>query len=220
MSEPHRMWNAECGMRNGKAGRAPGVVKRSKIRNSKSEIRNGRGRRIARDVLRRAKAIRMLVLDVDGIMTDGQLVYAPDGQEVKVFHVHDGQGIALALRCGLVLAVISGRESEVVAQRARELGIQEIRQKAADKLPVFQDLLARHDLTAAQVACMGDDLLDLPLLLRAGLAITVPGAVEEVRATAHYVTRRPGGQGAVREAIELVLKAQAHWPAVLERYQR
>jgi 3-deoxy-D-manno-octulosonate 8-phosphate phosphatase (KDO 8-P phosphatase) len=162
----------------------------------------------------------MLVLDVDGIMTDGRLVYAPGGHELTAFHVQDGHGITLAIRVGLSVAIITGREREVVAQRARELGIREIHQKAVDKLPVFQDLLARSGLTASQVACMGDDLLDLPLLRRAGLAITVPDAVDEVRAAAHYVTRRPGGQGAVREAIELLLKAQDHWPAVLERYQR
>ena len=99
-------------------------------------------------------------------------------------------------------------------------GHREIHQKAADKLPVFEGLLAKSGLDASQAACMGDDLLDLPLLRRAGLAITVPDAVDEVRAAAHYVTRRPGGQGAVREAVELLLKSQSHWPAVLERYQR
>lgn len=176
--------------------------------------------RIPRGVLRRAKGIRMLVLDVDGILTDGRLVYGPGGQEFTVFHIQDGHGIKLAIRCGLSLALITGRESEAVAQRARELGILEIHQKALDKLSVFQELLAKHNLETPQVACMGDDLVDLPLLRRAGLAITVPDAVEEIRAAAHYVTSRPGGQGAVREAIELVLKAQAHWPAVLERYRR
>jgi 3-deoxy-D-manno-octulosonate 8-phosphate phosphatase (KDO 8-P phosphatase) len=147
-------------------------------------------------------------------------VYGEAGQELKLFHAQDGHGIKLALRCGLSLAIITGRESEVVTHRARELGIQEVHQKALDKLPVFQDLLARMDLQASQAACMGDDLVDLPLLLRAGLAITVPGAVDEVREAAHYVTRRQGGHGAVREAIELLLKAQAHWPAILERYRR
>ncbi len=169
---------------------------------------------------RRAKAIKMLVLDVDGVMTDGRLFYGPGGQEFTVFHILDGHGIKMAIRSGLSLAIITGRESEAVAQRARELGILEIHQKAVDKLSVFQGLLARSGLEASQVACMGDDLLDLPLLRRAGLAISVPDAVDEVRAAAHYVTRRSGGQGAVREAIELLLKAQAHWPAVLERYRR
>jgi 3-deoxy-D-manno-octulosonate 8-phosphate phosphatase (KDO 8-P phosphatase) len=159
-------------------------------------------------------------MDVDGVLTDGRLLYGEAGQEMKSFHAQDGHGIKLAMRCGLSLAIITGRESEAVTQRARELGIAEVHQKALDKLSVFQDLLARNGLTASQAACMGDDLVDLPLLLRAGLAITVPGAVDEVLEAAHYVTRRPGGQGAVREAIELLLKAQAHWPEVLGRYRR
>jgi 3-deoxy-D-manno-octulosonate 8-phosphate phosphatase (KDO 8-P phosphatase) len=196
----------------------PGSVK--SIRNSKFAIRNSGGRRVPAVVSRRAKAIKMLVLDVDGVMTDGRLFYGPGGQEFTVFHILDGHGIKMAIRSGLSLAIITGRESEAVAQRARELGILEIHQKAVDKLSVFQGLLARSGLEASQVACMGDDLLDLPLLRRAGLAISVPDAVDEVRAAAHYVTRRSGGQGAVREAIELLLKAQAHWPAVLERYRR
>ncbi|MEK7220960.1 MAG: HAD hydrolase family protein, partial [candidate division NC10 bacterium] len=179
-----------------------------------------RSRNIPAAVVRRAKEIKLLVLDVDGILTDGRLVYGPGGQEFTAFHILDGHGIKLAIRCGLSLALITGRESEAVAQRARELGILEVHQKALDKLSVFQDLLARSNLAASQVACMGDDLVDLPLLRRAGLAITVPDAVEEIRAAAHYVTSRPGGQGAVREAIELLLKAQAHWPAVMERYRR
>jgi 3-deoxy-D-manno-octulosonate 8-phosphate phosphatase (KDO 8-P phosphatase) len=170
-------------------------------------------------LVKQAKAIRLLVLDVDGIMTDGRLLYSTDG-ELMAFHILDGHGIKLALRCGLSLAIISGRESVMVARRARELGVQEVHQRVLDKLPVFESLLQRKGLTASQVACMGDDLLDLPLLLRAGLALTVPGAVDEVRAAAHYITRRPGGEGAVREAIELLLKVQGHWPVVMERYRR
>jgi 3-deoxy-D-manno-octulosonate 8-phosphate phosphatase (KDO 8-P phosphatase) len=159
-------------------------------------------------------------MDVDGILTDGCLVYGADGQEWKAFFAQDGHGIKLALRFGLSLAIITGRQSGALAHRAKELGILEVHQGVLDKLPVFQDLLARQGLTAPQAACMGDDLVDLPLLLRAGLAVTVPGAVDEVLAAAHYVTRHPGGRGAVREAIELLLKAQARWSAVLERYRR
>ncbi len=159
-------------------------------------------------------------MDVDGVMTDGRVIYAAGGDAQVAFDIQDGHGIKLALRYGLSVAVITGRESEVVAQRARELGIQEIHQKALDKLAVFEDLLARAGRLASQVACMGDDLMDLPLLLRAGLAVAVPDAVDEVRAAAHYVTRRPGGRGAVREIIELLLKSQGLWTTVMERYQR
>jgi 3-deoxy-D-manno-octulosonate 8-phosphate phosphatase (KDO 8-P phosphatase) len=125
----------------------------------------------------------------------------------------------MAIRSGLSLAVVTGRESEAVVQRARELGILEVHQKAVDKLSVFQELLRKSGLAASQVACMGDDLVDLPLLRRAGLAISVPDAADEVRAAAHYVTRRRGGRGAVREAIEILLQSQGLWSAELERYQ-
>lgn len=185
----------------------------------RSASRVPRGRQIPAALAKKARAISLLVLDVDGILTDGRMIYSTDG-ELVAFHILDGHGMKLALRCGLSLAIISGRESVMVARRARELGVQEVHQRVLDKLPVFESLLLRKRLTAAQVACMGDDLLDLPLLRRAGLAITTPGAVDEVRAAAHYITRRPGGEGAVREAIEMLLKAQGHWPAVMERYRR
>jgi 3-deoxy-D-manno-octulosonate 8-phosphate phosphatase (KDO 8-P phosphatase) len=195
-------------------------VTKSKIQNPKSKIDNRRGGTVPPAVMRRAKAIRMLVLDVDGVMTDGRLFYGPGGQELTAFHILDGHGIKMAIRSGLSLAVVTGRESEAVVQRARELGILEVHQKAVDKLSVFQELLRKSGLAASQVACMGDDLVDLPLLRRAGLAISVPDAADEVRAAAHYVTRRRGGRGAVREAIEILLQSQGLWSAELERYER
>jgi 3-deoxy-D-manno-octulosonate 8-phosphate phosphatase (KDO 8-P phosphatase) len=175
---------------------------------------------VSRSVLRRAKGIKLLLLDVDGILTDGRLIFDATGEAQMAFHVRDGHGMKLAQHCGLALAIITGRESPMVARRAQELGIVEVHQKAVDKLPVFQGLLEQRGLAPAEAACMGDDLLDLPLMLRAGLAITVPDAAEEVRRAAQYVTRCAGGQGAVREAIELLLKAQGHWPRLLERYWR
>lgn len=193
---------------------------RSEIRSPKSAIQTRGGRGVSRSVVRRAKAIKLLVMDADGILTDGRLLYAGRGEELVAFHVQDGHGIRLALHAGLSLAIVTGRESEAVARRARDLGIREVHQKVRDKLAVLQELMARKGLSASQVACMGDDLVDLPILLRAGLAISVPGAAQEVRSAAHYVTGRPGGQGAVREAIELLLKAQGCWPAVLEGYRR
>lgn len=182
--------------------------------------REPRGQRIPAAVIKRAKLVKLLVLDVDGVMTDGRLWYGPNAQEFTAFHILDGHGIKMAIRADLALAIITGRESEAVARRARELGILEVHQQALDKLAVFEELLARRDLSAAQAACMGDDLPDLPLLRRAGLAISVPGAADEVRAAAHYVTRRPGGQGAVREAIELLLRSQGSWGLEMERYRR
>ncbi len=171
--------------------------------------------RLSAGVLRRARRVKLLLLDVDGVLTDGRLIFDATGEAQMAFHVRDGHGMKLALRCGLALAIITGRDSPMVALRARELGVEEVLQKTVDKLPAFEALLGRRHLAPPEVACMGDDLLDLPIMQRAGLAITVPDAAVEVQAAAHYVTRCLGGHGAVREAIELVLKAQGHWPKVL-----
>ncbi len=176
--------------------------------------------RLSASALRRARTIKLLLLDVDGILTDGRLIFDATGEAQMAFHVRDGHGMKLALRCGLALAIITGRDSPMVALRARELGVEEVLQKIVDKLPAFEALLERRQLAPAEVACLGDDLLDLPLMRRAGLAITVPEAAAEVRAAAHHLTRSAGGRGAVREAIELVLKAQGHWLEVLAGYWR
>jgi 3-deoxy-D-manno-octulosonate 8-phosphate phosphatase (KDO 8-P phosphatase) len=170
--------------------------------------------RLSAEVLRRARRVQLLVLDVDGVLTDGRIVYTATGDECMAFHILDGHGIKLALRAGLSVAIITGRESPMVARRARDLGVTELFQRVEAKREVFDALLARHALRAEETACMGDDLLDLPLLRAAGLPLAVPNGVPEVRATARYVTRRPGGAGAVREAVELILKAQGHWEAV------
>lgn len=167
--------------------------------------------RLTADVLRRARRVRLLVLDVDGVLTDGRIVYTAGGDELMAFHILDGHGIKLAIRAGLRVAIITGRESPMVARRAKDLGVTELHQRVEAKRGSFESLLARHDLAPADAACMGDDLLDLPLLAGTGLAITVPSGAAEVRAAAHYTTRRPAGAGAVREAIELILKSQGRW---------
>ncbi len=184
---------------------------------SRAASQEPRGGRIPPALAKRAKVVKLLVLDVDRTLTDDRMIYGADGEHMA-FHILDGHSIKLALRCGLALAIISGHESSMVTRRARELGVEEIHQRVLDKLPAIESLLLRKGLGASQVACMEDDLLDLPLLLRAGLAITVPGAMDEVHRAAHYVTR-PGGEGVVREAIELLLKVQGHWPVVLEQFQ-
>lgn len=170
-------------------------------------------------MVRRARGIRLLVLDVDGVLTDGRLVYNGDEGQALAFDIHDGMGVKLALKSGLRVAVISGRSSEMLARRARELGVTDLAQGVEDKRQAFQALLDAHGMQAREAACMGDDLPDLPLLRAAGLAIGVPDAAEEVIQAAHYVTRRPGGRGAVREAVELLLKAQGRWEAALEAYR-
>jgi 3-deoxy-D-manno-octulosonate 8-phosphate phosphatase (KDO 8-P phosphatase) len=157
----------------------------------------------------RARDVRLLVLDVDGVLTDGSLYFSARGEELKVFHVRDGAGIVQLLRSGVQVAVISGRESRAVEKRTAELGITWLRQGVADKLSALNDLLAILNLGPQAVACVGDDSPDIPLLATARLAIAVADAHSDVRARAHHVTSSPGGRGAVREVCDLIMKAQA-----------
>jgi 3-deoxy-D-manno-octulosonate 8-phosphate phosphatase (KDO 8-P phosphatase) len=170
------------------------------------------------DLLDRARAIRLVLLDVDGVMTDGTLLFLADGTELKAFHAQDGVGIKIAQRCGLEVGVITGRRSRAVEQRCAELGIAELHQGDWRKLPAFEGILARRGLLAEQVCFVGDDVVDLPVLRRCGLALTVPAAHPEVRAAAHAVTTRPGGGGAVREVLDALLRAQGKWPEVMALY--
>jgi 3-deoxy-D-manno-octulosonate 8-phosphate phosphatase (KDO 8-P phosphatase) len=160
----------------------------------------------------RATRVRLLVLDVDGVLTDGGLYYGPEGEELKRFDVQDGLAIVEAQRAGLAVAIISGRRSVAVSRRAAELGVAEVHQGVRDKTAVFEALQERSGLAPSDLAVMGDDLPDLPLMRRAGLALAPANAVAEVRRTAHWVSRRPGGGGAVREAIEWLLRARRAWP--------
>jgi 3-deoxy-D-manno-octulosonate 8-phosphate phosphatase (KDO 8-P phosphatase) len=162
--------------------------------------------------------VRLLVLDVDGVLTDGTLYYSANGEELKTFNIQDGLGVKILQAAGLEAAIISGRASPALEMRSRNLGIRHIQQGAEDKLVAFERLLRDLAVTADQAACMGDDLPDLPLLERCALAIAVPDAPDVVRARAHYVTRRAGGRGAVREACELILEAQDRLQAQLAKY--
>lgn len=162
--------------------------------------------------------IKLLVLDVDGVLTDGQLVFNGDGSESKVFNVQDGHGIKLMKRAGLKVAFLSGRESQPTTHRARHLGVDFCFQDCKDKLPVLEKLAKDLNLSRGEIAYMGDDLPDLPPMRYAGLSISVPNAVFEVRQAADYVTTLKGGCGAVREAIEYILKGSGKWAALMERY--
>ncbi len=164
------------------------------------------------------KKIRLIIFDVDGVLTDGGIIFGSGGLEIKSFNVRDGHGIKIAKRCGLDIALVTGRTSEVVHRRAQDLGIEKVYQGVWDKKPVLAQLLTELNLTADQVAVMGDDIVDIPLLRRAGVGFTVPEAPEEVRLEADYVTRYPGGKGAAREIVEIILKAQDKWEAALARY--
>jgi 3-deoxy-D-manno-octulosonate 8-phosphate phosphatase (KDO 8-P phosphatase) len=160
----------------------------------------------------RAGAIRLLILDVDGVLTDGRLHYGPGGEEHKVFHAQDGLAIKEARSSGLGIAVISSRASVAVSRRMADLGVVEVHQGAPDKASVLETLLRRQGVRLRQTAYMGDDLPDLPLLTSVGLALAPANAVPEVKRVCHWVARRSGGEGAVREAVEAILKARGGWP--------
>lgn len=155
--------------------------------------------------MRSARAIRLLVLDVDGVLTDGRLYFGPRGEALKVFDVRDGLGLVQLAHAGVELAVISGRRSPMVSSRCRELGVRHVHQGVRDKLAAFERLRSRLGLTARVCACVGDDLPDLPLMRAVGLAFAVSDAHPQVRRAAHVVTRLAGGHGAVREVCELLL---------------
>ncbi len=169
-------------------------------------------------IQQRAQKIRLLVLDVDGVLTDGRIIYTDAGEEIKCFHVRDGLGIRMLQQVGIKVAVITGRHSQVVAHRAQNLQIDHVFQGVRDKTAVLQTLQSQLALTAPETAAVGDDLVDLGMMQRAGLAIAVADAPPEVQARAHWVTSLPGGQGAVRELAEMILKAQGHWQDLLRRY--
>jgi 3-deoxy-D-manno-octulosonate 8-phosphate phosphatase (KDO 8-P phosphatase) len=162
--------------------------------------------------------IMMLVVDVDGVLTDGTVILHHDGTESKRFSLIDGHGIKMWHRAGLQMAWISGRSSEATQRRAEQLGISMVFEGAIAKLPVFEEVLQKTGLNASQVAYAGDDLLDIPVIRRAGLGIAVANAVQEVKQHADWVTSRSGGNGAVREMIEYILKGSGRWDALMERY--
>jgi 3-deoxy-D-manno-octulosonate 8-phosphate phosphatase (KDO 8-P phosphatase) len=165
----------------------------------------------------RVARVELLVLDADGVLTDGRIVYADDGAEIKSFHVRDGSALRLWADAGKRAAVISGRDSPAVTRRARELGVGHLFQGAGAKLEVLRRLLAETGLAAAQVCAVGDDLPDLPLLKNCGLGIAVADACPELRAAAHFITRARGGHGAVREVVELLMRGRGLWQPVLDR---
>lgn len=167
----------------------------------------------------RAARVRLMVLDVDGVLTDGRLYFGPDGEALKVFDVRDGLGIKLLREAGIEVAILSARASPIVARRARELGIVRVLQGASDKLSGLADLLAACRLDAADCGFIGDDWADLPVLDRVGFAAAVADAAPEVRAAAHWCAAAAGGRGAVRELAEFILRAQGRFDAALRRHR-
>ena len=165
-------------------------------------------------------AIRLLILDVDGVLTDGGIIVHSDGTESKRFHVQDGHGIKLWHRAGGMTAIVSGRTSGPTEHRARQLDIAHVLQGKLDKLPAMEGLLRQLGLGWEHTAVIGDDVVDIPTVRRAGFGVAVANAVEELKAVADFVTRCSGGHGAVREVIEMILKTSGRWAPLMERYER
>lgn len=169
---------------------------------------------------RRASHIKLLLMDCDGVLTDGTLTLLENGDEQKSFNVRDGHGIVLLHRAGLKSGIISGRRSSFVQKRAWELGmpLEYVRQGCLDKIKDFDEMLAHAKIAENEVAFIGDDVTDIPLMQRVEFSVAVADAVAEARSVAHYVTQAPGGRGAVREVAEMILKAQGHWTTLMQRY--
>ncbi len=172
------------------------------------------------DALARAAQVRLMIFDVDGILTDGSLHYAPDGEMIKTFNVLDGHGIKLLQQSGVATAIISARSSAIVAKRAADLGIQHLYQGVHDKLEAFGQLLEKTGVARDACGFVGDDVIDLPILLRVGFAASVPNGHVEVKSRVHYVTQASGGRGAARELCDFILHAQGNYEAALAPYLR
>jgi YrbI family 3-deoxy-D-manno-octulosonate 8-phosphate phosphatase len=167
----------------------------------------------------RLQAVQLVLSDVDGVLTDGGVVYDNQGIETKRFHIHDGLGIRLWQRAGHKFGVVTSRNSHIVMVRCAELGIELVRQGIDKKLPAVKHLVGELGFTASQVCYIGDDLPDLPVIRWAGWGVAVANATTEVREAAHHVTRLPGGEGAVRETLELILRTQRRWDELLRHYE-
>jgi len=169
-------------------------------------------------LMSKAKEIRLLLLDVDGVLTDGSIVYTAQGEQVQAFHVQDGLGLKLLQRAGVETAIISSRTSKPLVLRAAELGIARVYQGHLHKSAAYEQIAGELGIEDRQVAYVGDDWVDLPLLQRVGLAVVVADSAPPIADYAHYVTRRPGGRGAVREVCDMILKAQNHWSPLLNQF--
>jgi 3-deoxy-D-manno-octulosonate 8-phosphate phosphatase (KDO 8-P phosphatase) len=180
---------------------------------SSSSLQAGRAMPSAESLQR----VKLLLLDVDGVLTDGRIHFDAEGREYKSFHVHDAAGIVYWHRSGGHSGFLSGRGGHVVERRAQELGVHEVVLGRVDKLDAFEEILSRQGLRAEEVAYVGDDLLDLPVMQRVAFAATVPQGRAEVRQAAHYVTPSAAGFGAARDVIEVLMRAQGHWEAIVAR---
>jgi 3-deoxy-D-manno-octulosonate 8-phosphate phosphatase (KDO 8-P phosphatase) len=170
-------------------------------------------------LIEKMNPIRLLVLDVDGVMTDGKIIMNDMGREIKNFDVKDGHGIKILMRCGIDVILLTGRRSAVVEHRAKDIGIEEVYQGIFNKLEKFEEILQNKSLNYESIAFVGDDIVDIPLLKRVGFSVAVADATEDVKKCVDYITKKAGGDGAVREVCELILQAQGKWIDVAKRYE-
>jgi 3-deoxy-D-manno-octulosonate 8-phosphate phosphatase (KDO 8-P phosphatase) len=168
----------------------------------------------------RLKKVKMVIMDIDGVLSDSRIIFDADGIETKIFSTYDGAGIVYLHRAGLKTAIISGRESSVVVHRVKELGVTEIHQNAKNKIEALNKILSKYKLLPQEICYLGDDLPDIPVMKTVGCAVAVQNARPEVKKYAHYITKQNGGDGAIREISEKILKTQNKWNLILSRYEQ
>lgn len=170
------------------------------------------------NIIDKVQNLRLVIFNVDGVLTTGELIYGPKGMELKAFHVHDGQGMKMLQQSGVQIAIITAQQSDIVTQRMKDLGITHIYQAQTDKVLAYEELQQKLNLNDQQIAYVGDDFPDLPLILRAGLGITVANAPNIIQRYAHWVTKASGGKGAAREVCDFIMEAQGSYQAALQLY--
>jgi 3-deoxy-D-manno-octulosonate 8-phosphate phosphatase (KDO 8-P phosphatase) len=174
---------------------------------------------VKKNIKEKLEKIKLLILDVDGVMTDGRIIMDNEGKEIKNFNVRDGHGLKVLQRYGIKVAIITGRQSKVVSYRAKDLDIKDVYQKVFNKKDVFEKIMKNLKVSPDEAAYIGDDIIDIPVLRRVGFSVAVADAADVVRKSVDYVARNRGGHGAVREICEMILKAQDKWPEVAAKYE-
>ena len=172
-----------------------------------------------KDIKEKLKRIKLLILDVDGVMTDGRIIMDDEGHEIKNFNVRDGHGLKILQRYGIKVAILTGRQSKVVEHRAKDLEIKDVYQKVFNKKEVFEKILKKHKLSPNEAAFIGDDIVDIPVLRRVGFSVAVADATDVVKKSVDYVARKRGGHGAIREVCEMILQAQDKWKEIASKYE-
>ncbi len=171
-----------------------------------------------KEIIEIAKNIKLLIVDVDGVLTDGSIILDNEGNELKSFHVRDGHGIKMLIREGVDVAIITGRQSMVVERRAQELGIKEVYQKCYKKILAYKEIKKKFSFKDEDIACIGDDIVDIPLLMKVGLSAVVSDADNEVKRCSMMITKNRGGRGAVREVCDFILKSKGVWERIMDGY--